>query len=197
MDIDTYKKNKNKKNNNGKHVVIKFLINYISRVMICIILVLSSMIIFKSHKEYKNKVYKYIYENSFSFNYFHNLYDKYLGGALPFKNILSTEKVFNEKLTYSSSKKYHDGFKLGVDNKYLVPSINSGIVVYIGDKNEYGNVVIVQQNNGVDVWYGNVSSSLSMYDYVEKGELIGEAKSDFIYLVLEKDGKYLDYKDYI
>ena len=196
MDINSYKNNKKKNKNNNK-VIVNYIINYCFRIMICIVLILFSLIIFKSHKKYKDLAYKYIYEKNFSFSYFHKLYDKYLGGVLPLDNIISTEKVFKEKITYKSSKKYKDGFKLEVDNKYLVPSIDSGIVVYMGEKDHYGNVVIVQQNNGIDVWYGNVTSSLSMYDYVEKGELIGESKSDFIYLVLEKDGKYLDYKDYI
>ena len=192
MDINTHKNN-----NKYKKKALNYITNLILRTMICIVLVLVSLIVFKKNIKYKNRVYKYVYENNFSFNYFHNLYNKYLGGVFPLDNIISTEKVFKEKLIYTSSKKYHDGYRLSVDNKYLVPSINSGIVVYIGKKDDYDKVVIVQQNNGVDVWYGNVTSSLNMYDYVEKGELIGEANSDFIYLVLEKDGKYLNYKDYI
>lgn len=187
------------KNNNSKYkkMITNYAVSFIFRVMLCIVLVLLSMIVFKKKNNYKTIAYKYLYEKNFSFGYVHDIYNKYLGGVLPLDNIISTEKVFKEKLMYTSSRKYNNGFKLGVDKNYLVPSINSGIVVYTGEKDDYGQVVIVQQNNGIDVWYGNVNSSLSMYDYVEKGELIGEANSNYIYLVLEKDGKYLDYKDYI
>ena len=36
-----------------------------------------------------------------------------------------------------------------------------------------------------------------MYDYLEKGSYIGEANGDTIYLLFQKDGKFLDYKEYI
>ena len=38
---------------------------------------------------------------------------------------------------------------------------------------------------------------MKLYDYIEKGSLIGEAKDEKIYLVFSKEGKYLDYKKYI
>ncbi len=45
----------------------------------------------------------------------------------------------------------------------------SGIVVYIGEKENYKQTVIVQQMNGVDVWYGNIKqANVKLYDYVEK-----------------------------
>ena len=39
--------------------------------------------------------------------------------------------------------------------------------------------------------------NLKLYDYIEKGELLGEAKDGKVYLVFSKEGKYLDYKNYI
>ena len=56
----------------------------------------------------------------------------------------------------------------------------------------------MQGVNGVDIWYGNITNTnLKLYDYVEKGTMLGEVNKDTIYLVFQKEGKYLNYKDYI
>ena len=80
----------------------------------------------------------------------------------------------------------------------MVPLLNSGVVIFLGEKEDYGNTLIVQQENGIDVWYSNINfSNISMYEYLEKGRYIGEANGDIIYLLFQKDGKFLDYKEYI
>ncbi len=194
---NSYKLNKKKKKSNVKKFISNYFLDFVFRGMVCIAFTLISLIAMKKNSDYKGTIHRYVYEDNFNFSYFHNLYNKYLGGVFPLDSFIKTEKVFNEKLSYNSVKEYKDGIVLQVDNGYLVPSLESGIVVYIGEKDYYGSVVIVQQNNGVDVWYGNVTSSLAMYDYVEKGELIGEIKDSSLYLVFEKEGKFLDYKNYI
>ena len=153
----------------------------------------------KVKPELKDKIYDFVYEDQFSFSYVNNLYKKYFGDILPFENIApEDEKVFNEKLEYDNASLYKDGVALEVNNNYLVPIIESGIVVFIGEKENYGNTVIVQQIDGIDVWYGNVNiSDIKIYDYVQKGTLLGEVLDNNLYLVFQKEGKYLDYKDYI
>ena len=48
------------------------------------------------------------------------------------------------------------------------------------------------------MWYGNLQNiNVELYDYVEKGKLLGEAKGTNLYLVYQKDGEYVDYKEYI
>ena len=80
----------------------------------------------------------------------------------------------------------------------MVPSIESGIVVFMGEKEGYGNTIIIEQVNGVDVYYSNINpSNIKLYDYIEKGKLLGEVKDNKLYMVFQKDGKYLDYKKYI
>ena len=76
-------------------------------------------------------------------------------------------------------------------------ALNSGIVVFIGEKENYGNVVIVQGIDGVDIWYGNITNvNLSLYDYVEKNSILGSSSDDHIYFVIQKDNNYLDYEEY-
>ena len=125
------------------------------------------------------------------------MYDKYLGGVLPLKKDGNTEEVFNETLKYDSISIYHDGVKLSVGDNYLVPSMKEGMVVFIGDKDNYGNTIIIEDLSGVDIWYGNVSNtSLKLYDYVEEGTLLGEANKE-LFMVFSKDDKYLDYEEYL
>ena len=187
------------KNNNNKNNKYKFLYKTITKVLICLIIFIVLLIVVKVNPEFKDKIYDVVYEDHFSFSYINNLYKKYFGDVLPFDNIApSTESVFNEKLDYSSANLYKDGVVLSVSSNYLVPVIESGIVVFIGEKEHYGKTIIVQQINGIDTWYGNVSiGDIKIYDYVSKGTLLGETLDNKLYLVFQKEGKYLDYKDYI
>lgn len=106
--------------------------------------------------------------------------------------------MFNEKIEYKEANKFKDGVKLTVDNNYLVPVLESGLVVFVGDKDNYKNTIIIQQVNGVDVWYSNVTNSnLKLYDYVEKGSLVGETIKNELVLIFKKDGKIQDYKEYL
>ena len=87
--------------------------------------------------------------------------------------------------------------KLKVDKNYLVPILESGIVVFIGDKEGYGKTIIIEQTDGVNAWYGNVDNiNVSLYDYVSKGEFLAEA-NEKLYMVFQKNGKYLKYTDYL
>ncbi len=173
--------------------------SFFNKILFCILIFLIALIVVKGNPNIKEKLYSYIYENNISFSKLHDLYDKYLGGIVPFDNVLvdDTVAVFKENLEYEEKKDYNSGVKLVVDNNYLVPVIESGIVVYIGDKEGYGNTVIIQQVDGVDAWYSNVDTNISLYDYVEKGSLLGNTKDNNLYLYFQKDGKFIDYKEYI
>ena len=116
---------------------------------------------------------------------------------MPIKKEINTEKVFNECLKYNNSSLYLDGVKLEVDDNYLVPSLSEGMVVFIGEKDGYGKTIIIEDLDGIYNWYGNIeSSSLKLYDYVEKGSLVGEVNK-YLYLVFSKGDKYLNYEKYI
>ena len=175
----------------------KFFINLLSKTLLTIILMLISLILIKSSKEFKTNFYKQVYGTNFSFSKINNLYNKYVSKLDIVDNITTTQSVFNEKLEYKKIEKYNDGAKLYVSSNYLVPIQESGIVVFIGEKEDYGKVVIIQRLDGIDEWYGNISNTeLKLYDYVKKGELLGEV-DDELYLVYRKNGKSLNYEEYI
>lgn len=198
---------RNRIKNKSKHSKIKlsktkFIKPMIYKFLITMVFVLGVLVITKTSDKYKAIIKQNVYDKNFSFAVVNDLYTKYLGSALPFKDLkIFKEEVkttFNENLIYTEANKYLDGVKLTVDDKYLVPIQESGMVVFQGEKEGYGNIVIIQQTNGIDLWYGNLENiNVKLYDYVEKGKLLGETKDDKLYLVYQKDGKYLDYKEYI
>lgn len=186
------------KNRNSSSKFRKYINNLLIRSLFVFIILISAAIIYRSNSNLKNDISNYFFSNDISFTKIKKVYDKYLGGVLPIKkDNTSTTEVFNEKLKYSDSSIFHDGVKLIVDDSYLVPSIDEGMVVFVGEKDNYGNTIIIENLDGIDFWYCNISSSsLKLYDYVEKGSYIGEVQGE-LYLVFSMDDKYLNYEEYI
>lgn len=182
-----------------KLVLKKSVTSFITRLSITIIIFLLGMILVKQTPKYKITIQEKIYENSLGFTKTREIFTKYFGSLFRVNNIIYEEKpVFDENVTYTETHTYKDGVALTVATNYMVPSLESGIVVYIGDKENYGQTIIIEQVDGIDVFYGNISTTnLKLYDYVEKGEYVGETASDKLYLVFQKNGEVLNYKDYI
>jgi len=186
--IDDYLKKKNKKKS-----VIKV---FITKLLILIVIFLITVIAIKKDDNIKYWLDKNILSKNFSFTKIKNFYTKYFGSILPFDNIVGTEPVFSEKLEYNNINIYKDGVSLSVNNNYLVPIQYSGIVVFIGEKEGYGNTVIIESED-VTIWYSNINSNIKLYDEVKKGEYLGETIDDKLYLVFQKEGNFVNYKDYI
>ncbi len=200
--MDEYKSlnkylNKNSLNDNNRFN--KFSKILISKFLISLILFLLFLIGNKVSSDFKSNFYNIVYNDTFSFAKVKSWYSSNFGEVFPLNNLFPNDvMVFNESFTYDSANLYKDGVSLKVTNQYLVPLLDSGVVIFLGEKEEYGNTLIVQQENGIDVWYSNINfSNISMYEYLEKGRYIGEANGDIIYLLFQKDGKFLDYKEYI
>ena len=187
-----------KKTIKKKLVLKKEIKVFLNKLLISIIIFLTALISVKKTPTLKPVLKDKIYEDSFKFITIKNFYEKYFGDFLSNKVSKETTSVFNEKLSFQKINRYKDGVELIVNTNYLVPVIESGIVVYIGEKEDYGYTVIVEQVNGIDVFYSNINPiDIKIYDYVEKGSLLGETKNNNLYLVFQKNGAYLDYKKYI
>ena len=178
----------------AKLVLRKEIKKALNKLLLSIIIFLIGMILVKSNSNLKETIKTKLYEESIPFQKLKNTYKKYLGNII---EVEKTQPVFSESLSYNKISKYKDGVKLEVSDNYMVPILESGVVVFIGEKEDYKNTIIIEQTNGVDVFYGNIkSNNIKLYDYVEKGELLGETNKE-LYLVFQKDGVYLDYKEYI
>jgi len=189
------------KNKRNKKIINKNSSKKITKFLITIILTLTTLILLKNNTKLKTLFYEKVLTKNFNFATINKVFKDKFGSPIPFSETIiqkDVTPVFNEKLEYTEKSKYLDGVKLTVSKNYLVPTLESGMVVFIGEKENYGNTVIISGIDGIDVWYSNINaSSLKLYDYVEKGSFVGEAKDTIIYLVYKKDGKVLNYEDYI
>lgn len=189
-------KNKKKSFNKVKISLNKKNINkLITKFMIAIIFFLIS-IIFTNYSDKNLLLYKeYVFTESLPFTKLKGWYEDLFGEVLPTQD--NTQTVFNGKLVYKDISEYYDGEKLLVSKNTLVNNITSGVVVFSGEKDNYGNTVIIQGIDGVDIWYGNLENvSVSLYDYIEANTVIGETKDEYLYLVIKKDNEYIKYENY-
>ena len=198
IDPSKYEKIINKSNSGKDNVSVKkYIVNLYVRTLVVTIILISLAIIYKSNNDLKDNISSYFFKEDISFTKINKIYDKYLGGILPIKKSSGATEVFDEILSYEDASIYYDGVSLSVSESYLVPVLEEGMVVFIGEKDKYGTTVIIENLDGVDYWYGNISNtSLKLYDYVEKGSLIGEVNNN-LYMVFSKDGNYLNHEEYI
>ena len=164
------------------------------KLLISVVIILVVLILIKSNSSFKTLLYKEVYSTNLSFGPLTDIYNKYIGDLEIFNAAI--EPVFNEEFIYNKKEPYLDGVKLKLENN-LVYVNKSGVVVYIGEKEGYGNTIIIQRIDGIDEWYGGIiNTELKLYDYIEEGSLLGEIE-DSLYLVYKKDGKVLNYEEYI
>ena len=168
---------------------------FITKILVAIIVFLGSLIYIKSSNQNLLLYKEYVFSESLPFTKIKNAYEDLFGEVIPNSNQEKT--VFSGELIYKEITDYLDGEKLTVNNNSLVSNLNGGIVVFIGDKEGYGNTVIIQGNDGADIWYGNLQNvSVKLYDYIEKETTIGETIDDTLYLVIKKDNEFIKYEDY-
>ena len=173
------------------------VIKFVNKTLMAIFLGLVFLIIMEYSPRFKTFMQKDVLDNNISFGFLGKLYNKYFGEVLPTNND-NVVKVFKEKITYKAKEKYHDGYKLMVDNNYLIPVINGGVVVYLGEKEDYGKVIVIEGEDGVNITYGNIKNTdLKLYNYVTSGSYLGEANGDYIYITILKNGEYLDLETYL
>lgn len=199
LEIEKVRKNIRKKKQKENVPNKKKSSTYMSKFLCMIILTLMCLIGLKKSEAFKNMFYENVYGKNFSFAYVKEIYQKYFGSTLPIDKFFGnkTEPVFSENFMYKEKEDYLEGSKFIVDNQYLVPILESGMVVYIGEKEGYGNTIIIQQVDGVDIWYSNVTSNVKLYDYIEKGDVLGETNGDYLYMVIMKDGTAISYEEYM
>lgn len=170
---------------------------FLFKLFISIIFFLVLGIICKTNKYYHDKIHYYLYEQSFNFNSVYSFYNRYLGSFSMFDINNNTSQVFTEEFKYNSLEEYKDGIKLFVDYKHLILSLSTGTIIYMGNKNGYNNLIIVNTDNNINIWYGNIcNTSLKLFDFVNKDTYLGESCKDFIYIAYEKNGKFLNYSKY-
>ena len=141
---------------------------------------------------------KYVLEDSLEFTKINELYQRIFGDVdITKKDNPDSEVVFGD-VTYTNIEPFKNGVKLTVDMNEAISVIASGIVVFIGEKEDLGNTIIIQGNDGVDIWYSNITDTdIKVYDYLESGNILGTSNSDDIYITISKDGEFMSYEEYM
>lgn len=188
-----------RKKNNKKLILKKSVRKFIQKLFIMTIIFLVCMILVRKDEEFKHLIRKNVYENSFQFTRLRQFYQQHFGDILSIEELIpEVQPVFSERISYLERNTYEDGVKLIVNEKYLVPVIESGIIVFIGEKEGIGHTVVIEQIDGVSTWYSGVSTkNLRLYDYISQGSLLGEVSGNTLFLTFKRNGEILDYKEFI
>lgn len=175
------------KNGQGKKGFIKKLS---LKIILSIFILFTILSIIKLTPDTKSAIKKELFETNFNFS----VVNKFLSKIFPKEE---SAPVNSDGIKYKKYSNYLDGVKVEMNSGESVNLLESGIVVFIGEKTGYGKTLIIQQSNGVDVWYGNIDNlNVNLYDYVNKNTVIGTCNGE-LYLVFQKNGEFLDYKNYI
>lgn len=184
-------------NREDKEIKKNKFLSFMNKILIAIILGLVSLITMEYSPKFKEFMHNEILDNNFSFAFLGKLYKKYFGEILP-QQETDTIAVFNERISFTSKEEYGNGYKLMVDDNYLVPNLTSGIVVFIGDKEELGSVIVIEGEDGSTITYGNINNSnIKLYDYLQKGSFLGEVNGNCLYLIIQKNGNYENIETYL
>ncbi len=166
--------------------------SWISKLMLSIIIVLLCLIVTNFDNDLRTKFKSEVLDSNINFSYFNKLYKKYIGG-----NNLEDDMVVANVVEDTLYEEVDGSYKFTSSTDEGVEVKVSGIIVYVGDKDNLGNTVIVQGNDGVDIWYSNIELlGYSLYDYVSSGEILGNSSTDKYILTIVKDGEKLKYEEY-
>lgn len=175
----------------------KMLFRILSQIMISVILLLVALIGTRN-VSFKNELYKYVYQDNLSFKEIEGVYKKYFGEILPNDWNDNTEFVSSEKMEYSKAEELDGGVRLSIKKNSIVSAFEGGLVLFVGEKEGYGNTLILEQVDGVEAWYIGVDTNdLKIYDYVDANAIIGTSMKDTIDLYFKRSGEVVDYKNYV
>lgn len=177
----------------------RYLANLITRVLLIVIFLLFVLILNKYNKNLTLKFKNELFNKSLNFASINKVSQKVLGkDVFYYENNTDSIQVISNEFSSSNSIKYLDATKITVSDNLPIGSISSGVVVFMGEKENYGNTVIIQGLDGYSIWYANIKDlNVKMYDYIEKQNLIGAANGDFVYLLIEKNNKFYSYDEYV
>ncbi len=172
--------------------------NYFTKILLSIIFLLASTIYIKLDSNHLELYKKYVFESNLTFTKINNWYHQTFGNILPTVTEPQNQTVSINNASDFVKEDYLDGYKVLTSASSPVFSITSGILVYMGEKEGYGNTFIIQGVDGVDIWYGGITdTNLKLYDYIDANTILGNTEDKLYYLVFQKDGVYLTYEDYL
>ena len=168
-----------------------------TKILLSVIFLLSSVIYIKLSPENLENFKQTVLESNLTFTKINDWYHDVFGSILPsVKEPVDTTKMVSSG-GMETKEPYLDGYKVKISKNTPVKTLASGLFVFQGEKEGYGNVYIIQGVNGIDIWYGGLTDlSLKLYDYVEADTILGNTMEDYYYLAFVKDGNFITYEEY-
>ena len=177
---------------------LKYAKGLITRTLLAVIFVLGSIIFTNINEDNKKMYQSIVLEDSLEFTKINELYQSLFGKVDITHDNEDDATMVSGNITYTNVEPFKNGVKLTVGMNEIVNVITSGIVVFIGEKDDLGNTIIIQGNDGVDIWYSNITDTdIKVYDYLESGNILGTSNSDDIYITISKDGEFISYEEYM
>ncbi len=175
----TYDEYKNSKECKTKKNYLKV---FLGKLFTIIIFSMTIIIISNLSSDFRNFIINDVLNSTFDFSSFNKFVNKTT-------NVFKNNETMNvsSEVVVSNTEEYLDGVKYILKETEKVYVKDSGIVTFIGKKEGYNNTIVIQQSNGYYAWYGNVKESIKLYDYVEKGSVIGTATDEYYYVLLKDD----------
>lgn len=172
----------------------KYLKSLITRTLLSLIMFFAMSIILSNDNHFL-KINDILFSSNIDFSYFKSKIDILFGN---FFNINTSTYVSSNKINYKNIENFRNGYKITTDYNYVINSLTSGTVIYIGNKDYYGRTIIIEGDDGINYWYSHIENiSINLYDYVSSSNVIGSVIDNYFILTLEKEGKYLSYEDYL
>ena len=124
-----------------------------------IIFILFILILNKYNKSLALNLKNNLFNKSINFVKINKLSQRLLGkDVFYYQSKESDSMVIASQFNQNKKNKYFDGEKILVSSNLPIGSISSGVVVYIGNKENYNNTIIIQGLDGYNIWYGNITN---------------------------------------
>ena len=176
-----------------RRVLKKSIKKKINQLLLMVIVFLLGMISVKVFPNMESFLRENIYEKSFSFLKIRDIYNRYFESNISNKEDVA---VFAPTFHYLKLEEKEDGVLLTVDENSTIPMFRDGLIVYIGEEDGKSSV-IVDQVDGVSVMIKDIHiKDHKIYDYLEKGEILGEVNNNTVFISFKKNDENVSYKEY-
>jgi hypothetical protein len=177
-----HKPKKVEKKNDKEESKNSFLVLMINRILISALLFLVLLISKKDQK--LNFIYDKTLRNM-NFMQIKVFMDEKFNGLFP-KTDDDYKYVDSITININNTNNYKEGIMIETNYSEPVLSCVDGIVISIYQDNELGDVIVIQDRNGLEYHYGNLANiDVKIYHSISRGQILGVGR-----ITAEMNGEY-------